>query len=284
MLKLTRRIVAKMFEVLAGTLFLLPVTQFVWRQMSRHAIGQAGDLKVAIVAHTFYPQLVAEIVHCWEVVKEANGGRADLLITTTAELADQLRLELGERAGLEVHTMANRGRDIAPFVSLLNKGVLDRYDAVLKLHTKRSPHLMTGNLRRRLLFAVLVGHAANVRRTLALFEDRSIGIVGWRLSFRRNLGWWMGNKARIAELARRTVPPLPPSVGFFEGSMFWVRPQALAPLKALSLSTEDFELEERQVDGALHHAIERVFTLAAWAEGYSVRSLRGTVLTPGPAS
>ena len=34
----------------------------------------------------------------------------------------------------------NRGRDVLPFVHLVNAGVLDGYQAVCKIHTKRSPH------------------------------------------------------------------------------------------------------------------------------------------------
>ncbi len=80
----------------------------------------------------------------------------------------------------------------------------------------------------------------------------------------------MDNKSRIERLATRMGVSEPVLLGFFEGSMFWVRPAALARLRQLCLQTDDFEAELGQVDGTLHHAVERLFTVSAWADGFRV--------------
>ncbi len=178
-----------------------------------------------------------------------------------------------------VHTGENRGRDIGPFVALLNAGTFDPYDAVLKLHTKRSPHLLDGEIRRKLLFSMLAGERYATWRLLTAFEKSDTGMVGWKDCYREASPYWMGNRARVTSLAAEMgIPAEAVRLGFFEGSMFWFRPAALERLRGLKLSWDDFEAEARQLDGTLHHAIERCFTLAARADGYSIRDLKGRIL------
>ncbi len=191
-------------------------------------------------------------------------------------LAEQLSADESARATL--FPAPNRGRDIAPFLALLKTGALDRFDAVLKLHTKKSPHLMDGVLRRRLIFTLLAGAPDQCAAVIAIFRDPKVGMAGSRWSFRTRKAMWMDNRQRVEALAAAMKPPGRPVVGFFEGSMFWFRPAALAPLTTLALTTEDFEPEAGQLDGMLHHAVERAFTISAWAGGFTVRDLRGRQL------
>ena len=44
---------------------------------------------------------------------------------------------------------------------------------------------------------------------------------------------------------------------FFAGTMFWIRQEALAPLRTLDLSLADFPDENGAVDGEFQHALER---------------------------
>ncbi len=161
---------------------------------------------------------------------------------------------------------------------MLSSGLLDPFDAVLKIHTKRSPHLLDGEIRRKLLFDKLCGSHGGVGRILFHFRDPVTGMVGWRPSFRAAAPYWMENRARVEALARRLEVEGPPPLGFFEGSMFWFRPAALARLKMLGFGPDDFEAEAGQTDGTLHHALERLFTIAAWASDHEVRALDGSKL------
>jgi rhamnosyltransferase len=187
----------------------------------------------------------------------------------------------GDLANMHIHVGPNRGRDIAPFLALLNTGVLDPYDVVLKLHTKRSPHLRAGDLRRRLLFALLAGNPRQAAHIRQLFNDPHVGMVGWGLAFRNSRRWWTGNETRLRQIAGRTTPQIQVVPGFFEGSMFWVRVGALGALRSLALQPDDFEPEGGQLDGMLHHAIERMFALSAWAGAYRVHAISGKVLHAG---
>lgn len=232
--------------------------------------------RAAIVAHVFHPELLPEILE----LKAALPPGSDLHVTTPPELADPLRAALAGEPGATVHPTPNRGRDIAPFISLLNAGVFDGYAAVLKVHTKKSVHLRDGPTRRRILYHMLAGHPARAARAVSLLESGKAGLAGWGPSYRRNAVYWMANRARVDRLWRAMGQSGPAPLGFFEGSMFWFSPAALEPLRKLGLATEDFEAEAGQLDGTLHHAVERAFTLSAWAAGFKVVSMRGWTLRP----
>ena len=249
-------------------------------QRLRFAIGRLRQkpptpaIKCAVIAHVYYPELLPEILACRALIS----GSVDLHVTTTSERVAGVRHALRNQENTTVHVLPNRGRDIGPFLAVLGSGRLDAYDAVLKLHTKSSPHLRDGGIRRKLLFQSLCGERRSVSRTLALFLDPATAMVGWRACFRDTPAFWFANEARVRVLTARMNASSFVRPGFFEGSMFWFRPAAFERLRALNLTVEDFEPEAGQLDGTLHHAVERCFTIAAWASGHVVRDLRGRLL------
>lgn len=235
----------------------------------------APPLRVAIVAHAYYPDLIPEILACRAVLP----GEVPVHLTMPPDRVELARAILQGVKGVSIHVCENRGRDIWPFVWLLGTGALDDYDAVLKVHTKRSPHLLDGEVRRRLLFAMLCGERRATARALAAFLDSRTGMVSWAACWRTAPPYWMANRDRVHDVARRMGADAGQTpLGFFEGSMFWFRPAAFAALRELTLTAEDFEQEAGQVDGTLHHALERCFTIAAWLRGFSIRDLKGRLL------
>lgn len=232
-------------------------------------------IATALLAHVYYPELWPEIMEVWNALPAGS----PLLVTTPRGTGERIRmLGGGDDPLIEIYECENRGRDIAPFLTVLNAGRLDRFDTVLKIHTKKSPHLMLGSLRRRVFLTALSGTPRNVRRILQQFSDPRVGLVGLSSFFRTRNVYWMDNKALVEKLCRQMEPEAPVRLGFFEGSIFWIRPQALAPLRKLDLQPGDFDLETGQLDGTLHHAVERVFTLSAVAAGYEIRSIQGKPL------
>ena len=267
-------------EAIAAPMFLSAAGQMAWRAYLRSQNSYPRRPKrVAIVAHVYYPDLLDEIVACWRACPPGT----PLHITTQPRNESEVQKQLAATPGVILHLHDNRGRDIAPFMAVLNSGALANFDAVLKLHTKRSPHLPDGETRRRLLFAGLAGNHWQVNRILSKFDNQTTGIVGWSKSYRNRSFYWMANKPHVMHLCRDMQPTTDIAVSFFEGSMFWFRPAALEPLRSLHLATEDFEPEEGQTDGALHHAIERVFNLSAVAAGYNVVSDTGQTLIAAKA-
>lgn len=233
-------------------------------------------VRTAILVHAYYPELLPEILACRSILP----GTVPLHITVPPDRAAAAEAELIGIPDVTIHVCENRGRDIWPFIHLLNTGCFDACDAVLKLHTKRSPHLLDGEIRRKLLFAMLCGERNATLKALAAFERSETGLVGWEACWREAPPYWMANRERVEQIAlRMRVPASARRLGFFEGSMFWFRPQALTTLRELSLNLDDFESEAGQVDGTLHHALERCFTIAAWAGSFEVRDLKGRLLS-----
>lgn len=226
----------------------------------------------ALVAHVYYIDLWEEILEAWECLPTGS----PLIATAPFPQIVELHKRAGDNPLIEIIEHDNRGRDIAPFLYLLNIGKLDQFDAVLKIHTKKSPHLVLGALRRRGLLIDLTGDTGRVAHILGRFVDEKIGLVGPANMFRTRQRYWNKNKARVRELEEKVGVPPSMRPSFFEGSMFWVRPKAMASLKRLNIRLEEFEAEEGELDGTLHHALERVFVTMALADGYETWPIEGS--------
>ena len=84
----------------------------------------------------YYPELWEEIADRVERIPED----ADLVVTLVEGRADQLAESITARfPGSVVRIVENRGRDLWPLLQVLD--LVPGHDAVLKLHTKRSPHM-----------------------------------------------------------------------------------------------------------------------------------------------
>jgi len=237
------------------------------------AKGQ-GPHPLAIVVHIYYEETWGDIAG----VLRRLAVPFDLIVTTVPGHERLIQTIRHEFPQAEIEVMENRGRDVRPFLTLLERGRLDGYRYVCKVHGKKSSDggrksYMGSLWRRRLLFDLLA--APNLARSIVdMFErDPSVGMVGPRAfrlpseTYSEELSWSV-NKDRVLQLAQTMgIPPDQFRLDFFGGTMFWVRPEALAPLRKLKLS-KDFPEEQGLLDGGLEHATERLFGAAVVAAGY----------------
>jgi lipopolysaccharide biosynthesis protein len=232
----------------------------IWR--TRKDLRSAGPAKVAVLIHVFYPELLPELLDQLESVPVGY----DLIITNASRQPISVsRIDAPGALHVVVLDVENHGRDIWPMVQVVNAGLLDPYEIVLKVHTKRSewraehPDLAgSGEQWRGELVASLLGDRENVSGILSAFADNpDVGVVGAPGNL---LGpeFWGGDLALVQELLRRLELRVEPdSLLFPAGSFYWIRAFVLQGLRALALTAQDFEKEAGQIDATTAHAIER---------------------------
>jgi lipopolysaccharide biosynthesis protein len=202
----------------------------------------------------------------------------DLIVTNTSGAPLAIDPATLPRAShIIIFEIENHGRDILPLVSLVNAELLTPYQLILKVHTKRSPWRVghedlagSGDSWRDRLLADLLGSDANVRSILNAFATTpDLGLVtadGSRLG----PDFWGDNQAVTAALLRRLELDLrEDDLVFPAGSMYWVRGFVLQGLRALNLTSQDFEPEAGQTNATTAHAIERLVGVVSSEAGLS---------------
>lgn len=241
------------------------------RQFTIQAIdSQSPKRNVALVLHLYHVDLLEEIfAYAKNIICPVD------FFVSVKNVEDYFVVKAffqkhGVVAFIYVHE--NRGRDVGPFISLLNSGLLDRYMCVCKIHSKKSAYHVDGSRWRDELYGGLLGSKYDVLRIISAFEQYpDCGMVGADNAFVTNARFWGGNEARLRALAAELgIGAGKVRLGFFAGTMFWFRPAALVDLKQRQLRLDDFEPEEGQRDATLAHVLERLFPLIIEHRNYFV--------------
>ena len=227
---------------------------------------RVSKAKFAICLHIFYPELWGEF--------RANLSRVsldfDLFVTISAPgiAGQELAASISESfPASQVFLVENRGRDILPFLEILNQGAFDGYAAVCKIHSKRSPHRQDGDRWRKSLVSGILPR--DLHRKMDLFLSRSdaeIWVADGQVLDCQN--WWGQNFERCQDLLRRIELGVKVKGCLFPaGSMYWIKPFTLGLLRSLQIGRDDFETENGRLDGTTAHAIERIVGQLVYASG-----------------
>ena len=227
--------------------------------------------KIAVHAHIFYIDMVAELLAQINMMPY----NFDLIVTTDSDIKKQKISRNLNKCRAEktiIRVTPNKGRDIGPFVAGC-RDIIDKYNYVCHIHTKKSATVHWGSLWRKYLWTNLFGSQDNLKAIFQRFEvDTNLGIIfpPPYPVMTPHLNWG-GNKAACAELLSRAglKAALPDVPEFPVGNMFWARCKAIKPLFDMELSFDDFELEKGQIELALQHAIERIWKYLVQGSGYS---------------
>ncbi len=231
-----------------------------------------GNSRIAVCLHLYYPDLWTKIKKSLDSIPESY----DLYITLPDfACTKQLSIIAKEHSNVLFVPCNNRGRDIWPFIYLLNNGVFDHYDAVCKIHTKKSPHITKGGSQwlDQILESLLSNRKTIKSIVYKFVSDPEIGLIGPEkqlVNFDDPL-YLSGNKKTLKKLAKcYSLNMNCFNRPFFGGTMFWFRPAAFEGLKKLCLTSNDFPLEMGQTDGTTAHALERLIWPLVESAGYKV--------------
>ena len=253
---------------------ILPAPEMPWRP------SVISACKFGVALHLYYTELWPEFALFLNTIR-----RPFRLWITHCGMNDALRSRIVKTfPQAQLIQVENRGRDIWPFVSLLNAGTFDSCDSICKIHSKKTLHgsgtgetLLGSRWRRRVLYDLLAFGRGDMitgrfehNPGLGMVGPHSLRVPSDRCPLRMA---WGNDKARdkALEIARRMGAPMSDSeLDFFAGSMFWMRRAAMEPLRHLALRREDFPDEQGQLDGTTQHALERLFSRSAQRAGFTI--------------
>lgn len=248
-------------------------------------LDQSWPFRVCIVSHIFNVDLGEEMLsymsHC--------SIKADLIITTNTLAKQQALAEIfggWSKGDVDIRVVPNRGRDIAPkFVAC--RDAKDNYDLILFLHSKKTAGMSDADQWRHWLFENLCGSPEIYKSVFQLFATYpDLGVVfPQNYPSVRPFMTWHGTFSIASALGKRIGIRLRRwrQTDFPAGSMYWVRPAALARIYDLQLTELDFPEEGGQTHYTIAHAIERLILHCCEAAGFWwLKTTSVSVVPSGP--
>jgi hypothetical protein len=228
-------------------------------------------IRAGLHVHFYYPELHADFLNRLA----GNAAQCDLLLSTTDNnKARVLRKATANysRGEVLIRVVPNRGRDIGAFLTAFSKDILEGYNIIGHVHSKRSlftADLTIGERWRNFSWENLIGGIHPMLDIILrrFADDEQLGIV---FPDDPHLCDWDFNRPIAEKLAKQIgiKEPLPPFFDFPVGTMFWARTAALTPLFNLGLDWNDYPKEPVPIDGTILHALERILPLTARYAGY----------------
>lgn len=233
--------------------------------------------ETAVVLHLYYPELMAYFKMRLDILGNAS-IQFDLYITLPDDKISYIDQITDTFPGCKIAIVPNCGRDVLPFLEVVRKLDALGYEKVLKIHTKKSPHRSDGDSWRDAIISQLIPKNKTVIKEItSKLDDKKTAIIGPSdeyVSFLVNYPATSHHTKKIltkshSEKFARELQSKADEYGFFAGTMFWARIDALVPLAELIHMT-DFEPEQGQEDSTMAHALERLFCVLPELNGRNV--------------
>jgi lipopolysaccharide biosynthesis protein len=226
----------------------------------------------AVIIHLYY-------VDSWELFRQALDMMSiefDLFITVSPTESNFASILHRDYPNAHLLVVPNRGRDILPFLRVARELEKLGYKKVLKIHSKKSTHRTDGQDWLSSMIRSLIPEDERIQSRLKdLLEDPKTGIIGPKDQYIALKVNFEANGVHMTDIlsgiyssktSHRILQVERAEHGFFSGTMFWARLDALSPILRQDYSVTKFEKEQGQIDATFAHAMERVFCLVPQVE------------------
>lgn len=246
----------------------------VTRTILRHKTTENNQ--IAVILHLYYTDMWP---YFRDRLRQLDGQGFDLYVSVAygkESVAEEIKKTYPEVC---VYGTPNHGRDVLPFLQTLQAISNKKYAYVLKLHSKKSKHRDDGNA----WFTSIIEHLIpsekiGMESLMDVLQKDDTGVIGPAGEYMTLPVNYEGNKFHVRRLlgkltSHKTVEKVDANrfdYGFFAGTMFWARRDAIEPALHVRRRIDDFALERGQIDGTVAHAYERIFCLLPELQGKSI--------------
>lgn len=244
-------------------------------------IKRTKGVDTAVMIHLYYTDLWPDFENH---LKNLDSETYDLYITIPKKneyIHDDI-LKFDKNAHISI--VPNRGRDVLPFVHLARRLKKAGYKKFLKVHSKKSVHRHDGNLWiNDMLKKLIPANALDAAQLMEALDREDTGIVGPYGHYISLDAYFGSNEEKTLKILEDSLGSKkadsiiknPQSTGFFAGTMFWGRFDAIETILDKYYQPSDFEPEAAQVDGTFAHAAERAFSVVPRALGKKIYTTDG---------
>lgn len=253
--------------------------KLVEKQLSSQVVTTS---KTAVVLHLYYVDMWPQLEKKLKTLERFI--HFDLFVTMPSRNRDYTQTIKRSCPQAIIFVVPNRGRDVLPFIKLAPLLLKHEYQVVLKLHSKKSTHRNDGSK----WFDELLGGLIPQSKWLAdqlqeKLEDTATGVIGPDNQYLQLTVNFEANGVHMTNLLNNVIKDKVKvqnilqehrnEYGFFAGTMFWARLDALQPIIEKCFRPRQFEVEAGQIDGTLAHALERIFCLLPEVENRKMYSI-----------
>jgi 2-polyprenyl-3-methyl-5-hydroxy-6-metoxy-1,4-benzoquinol methylase len=236
------------------------------------AFEAPATAETAVIIHLYYTEMIEFFA---EKLQALGDTLRDVYITIPAGKEAAIEAIHALLPDARVAVVPNCGRDVLPFVQVMKNIANKGYVKILKLHSKKSPHRQDGEQwRDKIIDSLLPGDAAEMERIMRQLDDPKtalLGPMGEYVSMLVNISATEHHVRKLmGKLFDKTTAEefvqVADEYGFFAGTMFWARCDALLPVVS-AVDAADFEPELGQEDSTLAHALERLLNVIPELQG-----------------